>query len=60
MIIEGLTPMSDTGLMEYGTLESPGNFKGDSSVHKIAPFKGNSDDTDNPDDEDDEEDDVEE
>ena len=46
--------------MEYGTLESPGNFKGDSSVHKIAPFKGNSDDTDNPDDEDDEEDDVEE
>ena len=34
MIIEGLTPMSDAGIMEYRThrtLESPGNFIGDSS-----------------------------
>ena len=54
MIIEGLIPMSDAGIMEYGTLESPGNFKGDSSVHKFAPFKDNFDDTDKPDEEGDE------
>ena len=55
MIIEGLTSMSDAGIMEYDTFESPGNFKGDSSVHKFAPFKGNFDDTDKPDDEEDDE-----
>ena len=57
MIIEGLTPMSDAGIMEYGTLESPGNFKGDSSVHEFAPSKDNFHDTDKPDEEDDEDDD---
>ena len=44
--IQGLIPMSDAGIMEYETLESSSNFKGDSSVHKIAPFKGNFEDTD--------------
>ena len=57
MTIDGLTPMSDAGIMEYETLRSPRNFKGDSSVRRIAPFKGNFDDTDKPDEEDDEEDD---
>ena len=41
--------MSDTGIMDYETLESQRNFKGDSSVRKIAPFKDHFDDTDEPD-----------
>ena len=46
--------------MEYETLRSPSNFKGGSSVRKIAPFKGNFEDTDQPDEEEDNEEDEEE
>ena len=62
MTINGLIPMSDARIIEYETLESPCNFKGDSSVRKIAPFKDNFEDTDQPGDEDEEEeeDDAEE
>ena len=60
MIIDGLIPMSDAGIMGYETVESPRRFKGDSSVRRIAPFKDNFDDTDKPDEEDDEEDEEEE
>ena len=49
----------DAGIMEYESVESPRNFKGDSSVRRIAPFKENFDDTDKPDEEDDKEDDEE-
>ena len=60
MTIDGFIPMSDAGIMDYETLESPRNFKGDSSVRKIAPFKDNLDDTDEPDQNDGESDDDEE
>ena len=48
MTIDGPIPMSDAGIMDYETLGSLRNFKGDSPVRRIASFKENFDDTDKP------------
>ena len=60
MTIDGLIPMPDAGIMDDETLDSPRNFKDDSSVRRIAPFKDNFEDTDQPDEEEDEDEEDEE
>ena len=60
MAIDGLIPMSGAGIMDYETPDSPRNFKGSSSVRRIAHFKENFDDTDKPGQKDDESDEEEE